>query len=173
MRGNASVQEAAAGEGGARSRGIAALVLGVLVVVLARANLYGEGGMGYALYATLTSAAGDSALAPAFWVAVAMVGATYAVAGVVGILATFARGRGVGVGAVTPASRALRIAAGVLAAAPICAFVLALPPVEGLRQTFMSVLLGMYQTASLAGVLPLYALVAGIVLGAALLRDAR
>lgn len=129
--------------------------------------------MGYALYATLTSAAGDSALAPAFWVAVAMVGATYAVAGVVGILATFARGRGVGVGAVTPASRALRIAAGVLAAAPICAFVLALPPVEGLRQTFMSVLLGMYQTASLAGVLPLYALVAGIVLGAALLRDAR
>ncbi|NMF26378.1 hypothetical protein HF885_08035 [Olsenella umbonata] len=145
----------------------------MLIVALARANLYGEGGMGYELYATLTSDAGGSALAPAFWVAVATVGTTYAVAGAVGILATFARGRGVGAGAVATASRALRIVAAVLAAAPMCVFVLALPPVEALRQTFMPVLLGMYQTASVAGVVPLYALVAGIVLGAALLRDAR
>lgn len=173
MRGNASVQKATARKDRAGSRSIAALVLGVLVAVLARANLYDEAGMGYELYATLTSDAGGSALAAAFWAAVATVGATYAVAGAVGILATFARGRGVGAGAVATAPRALRIAAAVLAAAPMCVFVLALPPVEALRQTFMPVLLGMYQTASVAGVVPLYALVAGIVLGAALLRDAR
>ncbi|MDD6566196.1 MAG: hypothetical protein PUF11_05350 [Parafannyhessea umbonata] len=172
MRGNASVQKAAARKDGARSRSIAALVLGALVVALARANLYGESGMGYELYATLTSTAGGSALAAAFWVAVATVGATYTVAGAVGILVTLARGRGEDAATLSPAPRALRVAAAVLAAAPMGMFVLALPPVEGLRQTLLPVLLGIYQTASIAGTVPLYALVAGVVLGAALLRDA-
>ena len=102
----------------------------------------------------------------------ATVGATYAVAGAVGILATLVRGRGEDAATLSPAPRALRVAAAVLAAAPMGVFVLALPPVEGLRQTFLPVLLGMYQTAVLAGVVPLYALVAGVVLGATLLRDA-
>jgi hypothetical protein len=103
---------------------------------------------------------------------VATVGATYTVAGAVGILVTLARGRGEDAATLSPAPRALRVAAAVLAAAPMGMFVLALPPVEGLRQTLLPVLLGMYQTASIAGIVPLYALVAGVVLGAALLRDA-
>ena len=172
MRGNASVQKATARKDCVRSRSIAALVLGVLVVVLARANLYGESGMGYELYATLTSAASGSALAAAFWVAAATVGATYAVAGAVGVLATLVRSRREDAATLSPAPRGLRVAAAVLAAAPMGMFVLALPPVEGLSQTLLPVLLGIYQTASIAGTVPLYALVAGVVLGAALLRDA-
>lgn len=148
-------------------------MLGALVVVLAWANLYGEFGMGYELYATPTSAASGSALAAAFWVAVATVGATYAVAGAVGILATLVRGHREDAATLSPVPRGLRVAAAVLAAAPMGMFVLSLPPVEGLRQTFLPALLCMYQTAALAGVVPLYALVAGVVLGVALLYDAR
>ena len=139
--------------------------------MLARANLYGESGMGYELYATLTSTAGGSALAAAFWVAVATVVATYTVAGAVGILVTLARGRGEDAATLSPAPRALRVAAAVFAAAPMGMFVLALPPVEGLRQTFLPVLLGMYQTAALAGIVPLYALVAGAEIGRASCRE--
>ena len=82
------------------------------------------------------------------------------------------RSHGEDAATLSPAPRALRVAAAVFAAAPMGMFVLALPPVEGLRQTFLPVLLGMYQTAALAGIVPLYALVAGAVLGTALLRDA-
>lgn len=139
---------------------------GVVVAALANGLVAADTGLGYELYSATKGQTGGAAVA----MATAIVAVTLAVAGLVGLVTRLVSRTGKGDaptkhGFSANGRRVLLVVSVVMAALPLCLPVLLAIPVTAARGLALSLLVGLYQAGPIPGVIPLYSVVVGALLG--------